>query len=146
MKKRIHYLINKPIQYKLTLRFVIFMLVFAFFIVFELYLTVWPVVSSYLPKGVSTLIKSQVLFRLLCFTPPIIFVLTAFIIIFTNRIAGPLYRLEKTLDSLLKGEDVDPLRLREKDELKKLISKVNDIILHIKALKIQKGGPSSDQD
>ena len=138
MKKRIHYLINKPIQYKLTFRFIIFMLVFAFFILFELYLTVWPVVSPYIPKGVSALIKSQVFFRLLCFTPPIIFVLAAFIIIFSNRIAGPLYRLEKTLDSLLNGEDVDILRLREKDELKALISKVNDIILYIKDLKGQK--------
>ncbi len=138
MKKRIHYLINKPIQYKLTLQFIIFMVVFALFIFFELYLTAWPVVASYIPQSVSDLIKSKIFFRLLCFSPPIIFVFAAYIIIFSNRITGPLYRLERTFDRLLQGEDVDILRLREKDELKPLISKINDIILHIKDLKGQK--------
>ena len=144
MKKRIHYLINKPMQYKLTLQFIILMVIFASFILVELYLTVWPVASSYIPQSVSDIIKSKVLFRLLCFSPPIIFVLASFIIIFTNRIAGPLYRLEKTFDRLLQGEDVDILHLREKDELKPFISKINDIILYIKELKVQKDRSSSD--
>jgi uncharacterized membrane protein YhdT len=119
------------------------MVIFASFILVELYLTVWPVASSYIPQSVSDIVKSKVLFRLLCFSPPIIFVLASFIIIFTNRIAGPLYRLEKTFDRLLQGEDVDILHLREKDELKPLISKINKIILHIKDLKRQKNNPSS---
>ena len=135
MIKRTHYLINKPMQFKLILQFVIFILIFASFIVFELYITVWPVVSSYIPQSVSDVVISKVIFRLLCFSIPILFVLVAFIMIFSNRIAGPLYRLEKTLDKLIQGEDVEIIKLRKKDDLKPLISKINAVILHIKDLK-----------
>lgn len=75
--------------------------------------------------------------QLLCFSIPILFVFAAFIIIFTNRIAGPLYRLEKTLDKIIQGDDVEIIKLREKDDLKPLISKINEIITHIKDLKVQ---------
>ena len=124
-------------QLKNPFRLYLVAIIFASFIVFELYITVWPVVSSYISEGEITLVRSQILFRLLCFSLPIIFVLAAFIIIFSNRIAGPIYRLERTLDELLKGENVEPIYLREKDEFKELVSKINDIILLVK--KLQKG-------
>lgn len=137
MIKRTHYLINKPMQYRLILQFVIFILIFASFIVFELYITVWPVVSSYIPESISDLVISKVIFRLLCFSIPILFVFVGFILIFSNRIAGPLYRLEKTLDKLIQGEDVETIKLRKRDDLKPLISKINALILNIKNLKEQ---------
>ena len=135
MIKRTHYLINKPMQFKLILQFVIFIMIFASFIVFELYITVWPVVSPYIPQSLSDLVISKVIFRLLCFSIPILFVLVGFILIFSNRIAGPIYRLEKTLDKLIAGEDVEIIELRKRDDLKTLISKINDVILYIKNLK-----------
>ena len=139
MKKRIHYMMKKKLQFRLTSRFIILTIIFASFIVFELYITVWPVVSPYIPEGEMALIRSQILFRLFCFSLPIIFVLAAFIIIFSNRIAGPIYRLERTLDKLLKKENVEPIRLREKDEFKELISKANNIILLVKKLQRDEG-------
>ena len=139
MKKRIHYLAKKKLQLKLTYNFMILTIIFASFIVFELYITVWPVVSSYIPEGELSLIRSQILFRLLYFSLPIIFVLAAFIIIFSNRIAGPIYRLERTLDKLIKREDVEPIHLREKDEFKELISKINNIIILLKNLQRGEG-------
>jgi len=138
MKKRIHYIMKKKLQLRMTFRFIMPTIIFSIFIAFELYITAWPVFKSFISENEMSLVGSQVLFRLLCFSPPIIFVLGAFILIFSNRIAGPLYRLEKTLDKFLQGEDVDVIRLRENDELKELASKINDVILYVKELKGQK--------
>ncbi len=44
----------------------------------------------------------------------------------THRIAGPLFRLEKTLDSMLKGKLDDTIYLRTNDEGKDLAKKIND--------------------
>lgn len=44
----------------------------------------------------------------------------------THRIAGPLFRLEKTLDSMLKGKLDDTIFLRTNDEGKDLAKKLND--------------------
>ena len=51
-------------------------------------------------------------------------VLTA--IIGTHRIAGPLYRLERSLTSMTEGDLSDTIYLREKDEGKELAQKIND--------------------
>ncbi|MDK9708660.1 MAG: methyl-accepting chemotaxis protein [Desulforhopalus sp.] len=44
----------------------------------------------------------------------------------THRIAGPLFRLEKTLDSMLKGKLDDTIFLRTNDEGKDLAKKINE--------------------
>lgn len=44
----------------------------------------------------------------------------------THRIAGPLFRLEKTLDSMLKGKLDDTIFLRTHDEGKDLAKKINE--------------------
>ncbi len=47
-------------------------------------------------------------------------------IIGTHRIAGPLFRFEKTLDSMIKKNLRDTIYLRGKDEGKDLAAKIND--------------------
>ena len=142
MKKRIRYVMKKKLQFELTARFIILIIIFGLFTTIELFITVWPVVSSHISPSEMTLIRSQILFRLSCFSLPIIFVLASFILIFSNRIAGPIYRLERTLDKFLAGENIEPIRLRKKDELKDLISKVNDVILLVKKLQKKSGSQS----
>ncbi|BHH83916.1 hypothetical protein [Desulforhopalus sp. 52FAK] len=43
----------------------------------------------------------------------------------THRVAGPLYRFEQTLDSMLTGNLGDSISLRSKDEGKELAAKIN---------------------
>lgn len=45
--------------------------------------------------------------------------------ILSHRIAGPLYRFERTLDSMNEGNLGDSIHLREKDEGKELAAKIN---------------------
>jgi methyl-accepting chemotaxis protein len=52
-----------------------------------------------------------------------IFILAAMFI--THRIAGPLFRFEKTLDNMLEGNLDDAIHLRSKDEGKELAEKIN---------------------
>lgn len=46
----------------------------------------------------------------------------------SNRIAGPLYRLERELDARISGAAHGEIRLRAKDELRELVKKINKLI------------------
>jgi hypothetical protein len=54
---------------------------------------------------------------------------------FLHRIAGPLYRIEKTLKEISEGKDVEPIKLRKKDFYKTLADEVNKVIEYINKLK-----------
>jgi sensor histidine kinase YesM len=128
MRIRSHYLIKKRMQLGLTLRFLFLIVVFSLFIGFEVYITIWPVVSGVIPKGLMNLVWHQIFFRLLCFSVPVFFVITAFSVIFSHRIAGPLYRLEQTLDKIIQGDHAESIQLRKGDELEELAEKINKLI------------------
>jgi sensor histidine kinase YesM len=145
MRIRAKYLINKRIQLGLTFRFVFLTVLFSIFIGFEVYITIWPVVSGAIPGPLMDLVRYQVIVRLLLFLIPIIFVITGFSIILTHRIAGPVYRLEKTLDELIEGKDVRYIKLRKNDELKPLAAKLNEVIRLFKELKSRTGETHSSQ-
>jgi len=130
MKRRIrrHYLIKKRMQLGLTFRFLFLTILFSLFIGFELYISIWPVVSGLIPKDLMDLVKYQIFFRLLFFAFPVIFVIVASSIVFSHRIAGPIYRFEQTLDKLIKGEHTEYIQLRKGDELSTLATKLNELI------------------
>ncbi len=137
MEKKIrhHYLIKKRMQLGLTFRFFFLTILFALFIAFEVYITIWPVVSGLIPKDLMDLVKYQIFFRLLFFAFPVIFVIAAFSIVFSHRIAGPVYRFEQTLDKLIQGQDTEYIHLRKGDELNGLAEKLNELIRIIKRSK-----------
>jgi signal transduction histidine kinase len=144
MTTRGKYLIKKSMQLGLTLRFLFLIIIFSLFIGFEVYITIWPVVSGAIPQDLFDLVMNQILFRLICFIFPIIFVIMTFSIVFSHRIAGPIYRLEKTLDRLINGEDVETIRLRKSDALKELVEKINSLVTMVKQSRTpeQKNSPT----
>ena len=127
-RKLKNYLIKKNIQLGLTLRFLLVLILFSLFIGFQAYITIWPVASSYISQDLMNLVRYQVIVRLLLFSIPLLFVIMGSTVIFTHRIAGPIYRFERTLDKLIKGEDTPPINLRPGDELRELADKINDLI------------------
>ena len=135
IKTRKRYLIKKRLQLGLTFRFLFLTILFSFFIAFEVYITIWPVVSGAIPEDLMNIVRYQVFFRSLCFILPVIFVIAAFSIIFSHRIAGPIYRFEQTLDKLIQGEDVEVIKLRPGDELEELATKLNELIGMVKKSK-----------
>ena len=134
-RKRVHYLINRKMQLGFTLRFMFVTVLFALFVGFEVYLTVWPVVSQFVPRELMHLVRGQVLLRTLLFLVPIILVIASFTILISHRLAGPLFRIQRTIDEVVRGEDTENIHLRKHDELKDLAGKINELIGVIRALR-----------
>ena len=130
MRKRVRkkYIIDKNMQFRLTVRFFFLTLLFSLFLGFEAYMTIWPVVSGAIPEHMVGHVLSRICFRFLVFVLPVFLVIAAFSVVFSHRIAGPVYRLERVLDALIQGEDVEHMRVRRHDELKGLVKKVNKLI------------------
>ena len=129
-RKRVHYLINKRMQFAFTARVLIVTILFAMF-------TVWPVTIAYVPKNLIDLARHQIFIRTIFFLIPAVLVIIGFAIVVSHRVAGPLYRLERTIDEVVRGEDVEYIRLRKKDEpeLKNLTTRINDLIALVKKLR-----------
>jgi signal transduction histidine kinase len=134
-RKRAHYLVNKHMQLGVTFRFMMVTILFALFIGFEIYISIWPVVSEFVPREVMHLVRRQVLVRTALFLIPIILVIASFTIIISHRVAGPLFRIQRTIDDVVRGEKVEYINLRKKDELKGLAAKVNELIAVVQELR-----------
>src|SRR5262245_10299956 len=48
-------------------------------------------------------------------------------ILVTFRIAGPIYRFERYLDAVIRGEEVGPCRIRKGDEFQELCELINQV-------------------
>ena len=146
MKKRIQYLIKGRMQLGLALRFFIIISMFCAFVGFEGYITIWPVVAEFVPDASMDLMNRLILMRFVYFVFPIFFVLAAVTIIFSHRIAGPVYRIERTLDRLIQGENIGSMQLRRGDELQGLATRINKLILLVGELQRANNRASQNPD
>jgi len=128
-----NYLIKKGLQLGLTVRFLLLSILFALFIAFEVYISIWPIVMAYVPKDLIGLIRHQLLFRSILFAVPIIFIIGIIVIIFSHRIAGPIYNIEQKLKKLADGEDAGSIKLRKGDEFQELAEAINKLIPMLKS-------------
>jgi len=85
--------------------------------------------ASTMPDGGAVLLAMmpdlliQVLFMSFAFLFPVMLCVG---ILTTFRIAGPVYRFERYLESVARGEEVGPCRIRRGDELWDLCDKINE--------------------
>ena len=54
--------------------------------------------------------------------------------IYSHRLAGPLYRIQKNIDELVRGEDIPPVVLRKNDEFKELGASLENLRLKIREM------------
>lgn len=124
--KRRRYLVDKPFQYR-------YMSLVAIPLVFLLaglyYLIYYSVFRQILiPEAVAvTLLPAMKKVNVIVgFALPIIlFLLIRASLIYSNRIIGPIPRIEKELDKAIAGDYSIRLKARDKDELNDFISKIN---------------------
>jgi len=133
-----NYLINERMQLTLTIRFLILSVIFTIFIGMLMFFVIWPVVRIYIPPALVTVLIQQLISKLYSTSFILLIIIAGFSIILTHRIAGPVYNLEKTLDRLNQGEDVNLIKLRDGDELQELATKINKVITCMKQLKSKK--------
>ena len=62
----------------------------------------------------------------------------------TFRIAGPVYRFEKYLGSVARGEETGPCRLRKGDELWDLCDKINEVTAVVRHLSVPQDDDEAD--
>lgn len=135
--RRVRYLIDRKMQLTCTARFLVVTVLFSMFIGFLAYVTIWPVASAFVPKGLIDLVKHQILIRSILFLIPAILVITGFGIVVSHRIAGPIFRIKRTINDVVRGKDVELIHLRKKDEraLKDLAESINKLIAIIRELR-----------
>jgi len=122
-------------QLTLTFQFLIISVLFTILIGMLMFFVIWPVVKIYIPPALVSVLIQQLVSKLYSTSFILLLVIAGFSIIFTHRIAGPVYHLEKTLERLIDGEDVNLINLRDGDELQGLASKINQVILYMKKSK-----------
>jgi hypothetical protein len=66
-------------------------------------------------------------------------------ILVTFKVAGPVYRFEKHLDSVARGEDVGPCRIRKGDELQELCRRINAAVDALRARTAPVAAPAAHE-
>jgi len=134
-RKARNYLINRKMQLRLTFKFIALTVSFCLVIGILVYHTIWPVVSGFVPLALINQLKGLIFYRLFYFSIPLIILIMACCIVFTHKIAGPIYNMENKLEQLLDGETPPLVVLRKGDELQELADKLNATILKFKELR-----------
>lgn len=140
-QKRRHYLI----AYRFQLRFALYILTLLIFtsmvIGWTVYYSAWnasearlqQLVASerihqadahQLRQAIRSALGDKVLFRLSL----LIFIAFVFTVFATHRMVGPIRHIEKTLMSRLRGDPVQPIRLRKTDEFQNLAKLINRVL------------------
>lgn len=126
---RRRYLIAKQFQLKYTFMIVIFMFLIAWLAGYTVYYTVFTLLGErlanlYPQARLSAIFKTvniTLLVRMALLVPFVVIVS----IILSHRIAGPVFRMERYLGEVAKGDFSSILKLRRRDELKNLAEAIN---------------------
>jgi len=126
-------LINKKFQFKYAAMIVGTLFVMVVLVEWDIFYTM----KTILPKVffMEEIRQDLTAFHLLLAVKSLVFmVLVAFIsVYFSHRIAGPIYRLEKDLLTMInEGDLTKQFRLREKDELKELAEALNTMTANLR--------------
>ncbi len=130
--KRRRYLVEGKFQLKFAGMILLFMFAVALFSSLTIYYNTWMLLGEKLanvyPQGRLAGILKQanfVLFMRLLLIAPLVCVLA---IVLSHRIAGPIFRIKKTLDEAVKGDYSKRLYLRKTDELKDVAESINNLM------------------
>ncbi len=130
--RRRRYLVAKKFQLRFAGMILLFMFAVALFCSLTIYYNTWMVLGEKLanvyPQGRLVGILKQanfVLFMRLLLITPLVGILA---IVLSHRIAGPIFRIKKTLDEIIKGDYSKRLHLRNTDELQDVAESINNLM------------------
>ncbi|MFH1061310.1 MAG: HAMP domain-containing protein [Candidatus Omnitrophota bacterium] len=137
------FLIQKDFQLKYVGFLILTILAISALVVMTVNLSVWAA----LEKGVSAQVQAsidQILHNmnvLFMFEIPIVLIISIFTtIIFSHKVAGPVYRLQQAAMQVVRGDLTSNVHLRRDDELKNLSSAFNSVVdnMHLLVAKDRK--------
>jgi len=134
--RRKKYIIAARFQIRYILYILLFLYIGAAIAGYTVYYSTWTTLgeklASVYPRGRLVYIFRQsnitLLFRLLLVSP--VFVVIG--VILSHRIAGPIYRIGKYIESLMSGDYSRGLELRKNDEFKVLAAKMTKLCKKLK--------------
>lgn len=128
-RKRRRYLVKKDMQFRyMALVFIpLIMLLVGLY-----YLMYYAVLSQILiPEGIIVMLlpaMKKVNIVVAVSLPVILLFILRISLIYSNRIVGPISRIEKEIDKVLAGDYSLRLKVRDKDELNKFVKKINMLL------------------
>ncbi len=134
ISKRRHYLVNKNMQFRYMAFVAVPLILLLSGLYYLIYYSVFTqmmipeaVVTTLLPamKHVNTVVA--------IFVPVALFVILRAALIYSNRIIGPVPRLERELDKIIAGDYSARIRTRDNDELRHFVEKINMLVEKIDA-------------
>ncbi len=140
---RRNFLIQKDFQLKYAGFLILTILAISALVVLTVNLSIWAAVE----KGVSPqaqAIIDQILHNmnvLFMFEIPLVLIISVFAaIIFSHKVAGPVYRLQQAAMQVVRGDLTSNVHLRRDDELKTLSSAFNSMVdnMHLLVAKDRK--------
>ena len=124
--KRKKYLVSKPVQFRYMGIVVVPLLLLLSGLYYLIYYSVFN--EMLIPEAIAvTLLPAMKKVNMVVAIsgPILIFAILKLALIHSNRIIGPIPRLEKELDKAIAGDYTIRVKARDKDELSSFINKIN---------------------
>lgn len=124
--RRHKYLVNKIFQFRYMALIIVPLVILLSAIYYLIYYAVFR--EMLIPEAVAvTLLPAmkKVDIVMAISMPIVLFLLLRMALIYSNRIIGPIPRLERELDKVLSGDYSVRIKTRDNDELKSFVSKIN---------------------
>lgn len=131
--KRRRYLVNKGMQF----RYIALIFIPLITLLTGLYYLMYYAVLNQIliPEGVTAMLlpaMKKINIIAAISAPLVLLIILRIALIYSNRIIGPLSRIEKEIDKILSGDYSLRLNVRDKDELNSFVKKVNMLLEKIK--------------
>ncbi len=127
--KRHRYLVNKIFQFRYMGLVVIPLILLLTALYYLIYYSVFT--EMLIPEAIAvTLLPAmkKVNLILLATVPIFLFLILRTALVYSNRIIGPVRRLERELDKVIDGDYSVRLKTRHKDELRAFVNKINMLL------------------
>ena len=137
--KRRQYIVDKPFQFKYLFYILAMMVCTVIIVSFTVFFISWEKIIKeffYVPDAAKKLSDIFVSTSQILIIPVLILIVVFSIIaiLFSHKIAGPIYRVEKIAEELKKGNLNINVRFRKGDELQHLAEALNNMISGMKHL------------
>lgn len=131
--RRKRYFVKKKLQFKYLLFVLLAMIVPTLICGAVLYYLIWQTIAAEIaiPEALSeNLIPAldKVNMMLLILLPLVFIVMLLLSIFISHRIAGPIYRLERELKEISKGDYSCRIKFRSNDELQEIADGINELL------------------
>lgn len=127
--KRKRYLVDKGVQFRYMGLAVVPLVMLSALLYYLIYYSVFS--HMLIPEAVvATLVPAMrnVNIIIALTFPFVLYAVVRLSLIYSNRIVGPIPRLERDLDKIIAGDASIRMKVRDKDELQGFVSKVNALL------------------